>query len=132
MGRFEAYSLNMDMLKESGFFTGVGFGYSEETELSKSTIGAKAFNVFMAVFSSLGFPGFLWLLTGVVTFVFNYTKYLLKTRQNSEGYFLPVQYGLALFVSFFVYGQNSPLHFHPFGWVVIGVTASIYLNREQR
>ncbi|KKQ78829.1 MAG: hypothetical protein UT02_C0055G0007 [Parcubacteria group bacterium GW2011_GWC2_38_7] len=131
-GRLEAYRQSIDTLKGINFFTGVGFGYSEMTELSKSTIGSKSFNFFLAIFSSFGFFGFLWLLTCLIMFILGYLKNLFVYRKhNYEMYFLIMQCGLALFSSFILYAQNAPLHLHPMGWLVLSMTLSIYFNREE-
>ena len=130
-GRLEAYRQSADTLKGINFFTGVGFGYSEMTDLSKSTIGSKSFNFFLAIFSSIGFFGFLWLLSCLIMFTFGYIKNLFVYRKyNYEMYFLIMQCGLALFSSFILYAQNAPLHMHPFGWIVLSLSISIYVNRR--
>lgn len=129
IGRIVAYSKNIGMLKEN-FISGLGYGYDEVTDLSKSTIGSKAFNVFLAIFSSLGIQGFLYFILGVSVFVVTYG--IIVSRERDVYKKNTLLYGFVLFLSFLTYSQNAPLYLHPLGWVVMSISLAIYTNVIRR
>lgn len=129
-GRLVAFYRSIEIIKEN-LLTGIGFGFSEVPEDSHSVIGSKAFNIFLMLFSSLGLVGFIGFILGLAIFIFNYIRRLKKSCYSNNLKHVTLQYGFILFVSFLVYSQNAPLHLHPFGWLILGITISIYANRNK-
>lgn len=115
LGRLDAIKANIEYLMDTQkFLWGSGFSFNDASELSGSAIGAKSFNLFLAVFSSAGNLLFL-----IFSFTIGriYIKYFSNTSRNAFN-----SAGLLMFTVYLIYSMFAPFHFYPLSWFVLGLS----------
>lgn len=123
LGRIGAINENIKFLSNPhNFFWGSGFSYTESNDLSGSAIGAKSFNLILAIFSSGGF--FLFALFSHIIGKI----YLDFTFNKNKSDFNII--GIIIFSIYILYSMSAPFHFYPLSWFVLAISIVLISYRK--
>lgn len=122
-GRFDAIMDNLEFFNTpKRLILGSGFSFSSANEISGSAIGAKSFNLFLAVLSSCGIVVLIILIFIILKLYYEY----MVSKNKSEYMVL----GIWLFTIYLMYSMLKPYFFYPLSWPILALSIKSLNTKE--